>query len=162
MLFRLKWFLFYSVQFLQNALSVITPQSWCLIHWRLLWSGFRSVFVNATDKSFGLKLDLYIGIWFRATEWLVRALVRSLPGWTSSTQKISPATLTLKFEIWAVTDPPKRFSSPSFDGTSLRITDYQLLQPMQQHWNNLLFLYIKTRFSIGFSDPRSKRSQFIN
>ena len=47
-LFRLKRFLIYSDQFLQNTLNVITPQNRCLIPWRLLLSGFRSVLVNAT------------------------------------------------------------------------------------------------------------------
>ena len=80
MLFQLKWFLIYSDQFIQNALYVITPQDWCLIRWRLLLSGFRSVLVKATDKPLRPKSDLCLGTWFRTTE----RLVRSFPGWTSS------------------------------------------------------------------------------
>ena len=43
------------------------------------------------------KIDLCLGTWSRATE----RLVRSLPGWTSSTQECSPLASTLKFGIWA-------------------------------------------------------------
>ena len=56
-LFQLKRFFIYSDQFLQNTL-VITPQNQCLICWRLLSSGFRSVLLNGTDKPLTLKIRL--------------------------------------------------------------------------------------------------------
>ena len=56
-LFQLKGFFIYSDQFVQNSLYVITPQNRCLIFWRLLLSGFRSVLMNtATDKPLRLKI----------------------------------------------------------------------------------------------------------
>ena len=56
-LFQRKWFFVYSDQCVQNALYYeITLQNWCLIRWRLLLSGFRSVLVIATDKSLQLKI----------------------------------------------------------------------------------------------------------
>ena len=57
MLFRLNWFFIYSNQFLQNSLYVSPeiPENRCIIHWRLLLNGLRSVLVNATDKPFRLK-----------------------------------------------------------------------------------------------------------
>ena len=42
--------IFYLLQFLQNTLNVITPQNWCLIRWRLLLSGYRSVLVRKTPQ----------------------------------------------------------------------------------------------------------------
>ena len=57
-LFQLKGFSIYSDQFLQNALYVIAPQNRCLIPWRLSLSGFRSVFVIATDKLEPLRLKV--------------------------------------------------------------------------------------------------------
>ena len=54
-LFQPKRFFLFSDQFLQNTL-VITPQNQCLICWRLLLSGFRSVLVNATNKFLRLKI----------------------------------------------------------------------------------------------------------
>ena len=54
-LFQMGWFFIYSENFLQNALDVFTPKN-CLIYWRLLLSGFRSVLVNAAYKSLRLKI----------------------------------------------------------------------------------------------------------
>ena len=50
-LFQLKWFFIYFDQFVRNALYLITLQDWWLIRWRVLSSGFRSVFlVNAAGS----------------------------------------------------------------------------------------------------------------
>ena len=53
MLFQLKWFLINFEQFLLTSsyMFTCTLQNWHLIRWRLLSSGFRSVLVNATDKT---------------------------------------------------------------------------------------------------------------
>ena len=53
MLFQLKWFFIYSDQFLQIYLYIPpnTPENWCVLCWRLLLNGFRSVLVNAIDNS---------------------------------------------------------------------------------------------------------------
>ena len=56
--FQLKWFFIYSDQFLHNALYVITPQNWCVIHWKLLLSGFKWVLVIVTDKPLRLNTRL--------------------------------------------------------------------------------------------------------
>ena len=45
-LFQLKWFYIYSDQFVRNVLHMIPPENWCVIHWKLLLSGFRSVSVH--------------------------------------------------------------------------------------------------------------------
>ena len=56
-LIQLKIFFINSSQFrIRNVLYGIIPQNRCLIRWRLLLSGFRSVLVNATDKPLRLKV----------------------------------------------------------------------------------------------------------
>ena len=84
-LFQLRRFLIYSGnQFVQDPLCVIALQNWCLICWGLLLSGSRSVLGNASNRSNLLRLTIRfsLGTWFQATE----RLVRSLPGWTSSSR----------------------------------------------------------------------------
>ena len=56
LLFQLDWFFIYSENFVQNALYVGTLRDRCLIFWRLLLSGFRSVLVNTSDKASKLKI----------------------------------------------------------------------------------------------------------
>ena len=56
-LFQLKRFFTYSDLLVQNTLDAITLQNRCVIRWKLLLNGFRSVLVNATgDKSLRLKI----------------------------------------------------------------------------------------------------------
>ena len=65
-LFQLNWFFIYSDQFLRMSsyVPVIFPKNWGLIRWKLLLSGFKSVFVNvATDSS-----DWKSNLFFRRSE----------------------------------------------------------------------------------------------
>ena len=52
-LFQLKWFLINFEQLLQTAFYMITCalQNWYLIRWRLLLSGFRSVFSECNHQT---------------------------------------------------------------------------------------------------------------
>ena len=95
-LFQPIRFLIYSEQFVQNPLRVTTLHN-CLIWWRLLLSGLRSVLGNEIDslKPLGLTIRSALGTWFQATE----RLVRSLPKWTSnsSSQRKISVNVTVAF-----------------------------------------------------------------
>jgi hypothetical protein len=54
-LFQLKEFFTYSEKLLQSFL-VIALENGCVVCWKLLWSGFRSVLVNAPHKPLRLKI----------------------------------------------------------------------------------------------------------
>ena len=121
-LFQLKWFFIYYDQLVQNAFYAVTPRNWCLIRWRLLLSGFRSVLVDATDKPLRLKSDLCLGTWFRAN-CMIASRANSFDSLDQFLLPPAPRPRNLNFWLWSL-----RFE---------RIICYQLLQPM---WSTI-FIY---------------------